>query len=196
MKPFAPACERNQDVILEVLKEAFASCGSVLEIGSGTGQHAVYFGRHLPHLTWLPGDLESMHAGINMWLAEAQLENVRPPIVLDVDEPVWPVSAVDGVFSANVLHIVSWEQGKNLIAGAARVLNPGGVLCVYGPFNYNGDFTSPSNARFELWLKGRDPQSGIRDFEKVRDTALEHGLVLDKDYTMPANNRILTFRKK
>ncbi len=195
MKPFAPSCERNQDVILDVLKDTFSSVSSVLEIGSGTGQHAVHFARHLPHLTWQTGDLEDRHVGIELWLKDANLDNVLQPVVMDLDVEPWPVVGVDAVFSANVMHIVSWDQGKRLVAGAGKVLNQEGLLCLYGPFNYNGEFTSQSNAQFEVWLKNRDPKSGIRNFEDIVALAMENDLELMQDHAMPANNRMLTFRK-
>ena len=134
------------------------------------------------------------HPGIQAWLAEAALPNVLPPIVLDVNGS-WPKQAYDGVFTANTLHIVSWESAQKLIAGAASVLKQGGRLVIYGPFNYHGSFTSDSNARFDEWLKNRDPASGIRDFEAVGQCAESHGLRLETDHAMPANNRLLIFIK-
>jgi len=195
MKPFSGACENNQAPILAILREAFSAVRSVLEIGSGTGQHAVYFARHLPHLSWQTSDLAANHPGIRAWLDEAALPNTRPPIALDVNAHPWPVEAVEGVFSANTLHIVSWSEVEQLFRGAGQALPPGGVMCVYGPFNYGGEFTAPSNARFDAWLKARDPASGVRDFEAVRALALQHGLTLVADHAMPVNNRTLVFRK-
>jgi len=195
MKPFSESSEENRDPILSVLREAFAAVNSVLEIGSGTGQHAVHFAQHLPHLTWQTSDLPEHHPGIQAWLDEALLANVRPPIALDVNDKPWPVAPVDGVFTANTLHIISWPEVTCLLEGVGQVLQPGGVLCIYGPFNYGGQFTSESNARFDAWLKARDPLSGVRDFEAVCETALDHGLVLQQDHTMPVNNRTLVFHK-
>ncbi len=195
MKPFSEACENNQAPILAILREAFSAVHSVLEIGSGTGQHAVYFARHLPHLNWQTSDLAANHSGIHAWLDEASLPNTRPPIALDVNANPWPVEAVDGIFTANTLHIISWPEVEQLFRGAGQALLPGGVMCVYGPFNYGGKFTAPSNARFDEWLKARDPASGVRDFEAVCALALRHGLTLVADHAMPVNNRTLVFHK-
>lgn len=194
-KPFAPACERNRDPILAVLRERFTEPTRVLEIGSGTGQHAVYFAHHMPHLTWWPADLPERLPGIQMWTDEAALTNVAAPIALDVDMPTWPEGRYDLVFTANTVHIVSEPHVERLIAGAAGMLDAGGRLLVYGPFKYNGAHTSESNARFQEWLTDRDPQSGVRDFEWVDQLAKEAGLVLEEDIEMPANNRILIWRK-
>ncbi len=195
MKPFSEACENNQAPILAILREAFSTVHSVLEIGSGTGQHAVYFARHLPYLNWQTSDLAANHPGIHAWLDEAALPNTRPPIALDVNANPWPVEAVDGIFTANTLHIISWPEVEQLFRGAGQALLPGGVMCVYGPFNYGGKFTAPSNARFDEWLKARDPASGVRDFEAVCALALRHGLTLVADHAMPVNNRTLVFHK-
>lgn len=195
MKPYAESCEQNRDPILAVLREVFADRKQVLEIASGTGQHAVYFGQALPHLVWQTSELAVNHAGIRAWLDEAQLPNVLPPLVLDVGHPHWPVERVDAVFNANTVHIVSWPEVESLFAGIGRVLVPGGLLCLYGPFNYGGKFTSESNARFDAWLKGRDPDSGVRDFEALNRLAEAQGLALVRDVAMPANNRTLVWQK-
>lgn len=195
MKPYSEACDNNQAPILAILQQVFASARKVLEIGSGTGQHAVYFARHLPHLIWQPSDLPEHHAGIQMWLAEAALPNVLAPITLNVNDTTWLAEPVDAVFTANTLHIISWPEVQHLIQGVGRVLLPGGVFCVYGPFNYGGTYTAPSNARFDDWLKNRDPKSGIRDAEAVIAWAAQQGLDLEADHEMPVNNRTLVFRK-
>ena len=196
MKPFSEACENNQEPILAILRPTFAAVRSVLEIGSGTGQHAVHFARHLPHLSWQPSDLLVHHAGIHAWLNEAALPNTYPPMVLDVNWNPWPITTVDGVFTANTLHIISWAEVERLFQGVGQVLQPGGVMGVYGPFNYGGEFTAPSNARFDAWLKARDPASGIRDAEAVCALAEQHGLCLEADHAMPVNNRTLLLRKR
>jgi cyclopropane fatty-acyl-phospholipid synthase-like methyltransferase len=196
MKPYSEACENNQAPILAILRETFSDVHSVLEIGSGTGQHAVYFARHLPHVTWQTSDLSMHHPGIRAWLDEAALPNVLAPIALDVSAHPWPVEAVDGIFTANTLHIISWPEVGQLFRGAGLALRAGGVMCIYGPFNYGGEFTSASNARFDDWLKARDAASGVRDFEAVCALATQHGLHLNADHTMPVNNRILVFRKE
>lgn len=193
-KPFSEPCERNKEPILAILRELFTLPAHILEIGSGTGQHAVHFSAALPHVVWQTSDLPINHAGIRAWLDEAALPNVLAPIALDVNGD-WPERIYDGIFTANTLHIVSWDLVQNLVAGAGRLLNKGGRLVIYGPFNYRGAFTSDSNARFDAWLKNRDPLSGIRDFEAVVKCAEINGLRLDADHAMPANNRLLVFVK-
>ena len=194
-KPYAESCEQNRVPILAVLRAAFADRQHVLEIGSGTGQHAVYFGAELPHLRWQTADVRAHHPGINAWLAEAGLPNVLPPLELDANETGWHSGRYDAVFSANTLHIMGAAEVEKCFAGIGQVLEPGGVLAVYGPFNYQGQFTSESNARFDQWLKSRDPASGIRDFETVDALARQQGLVLLHDHAMPANNRTLVWTK-
>lgn len=194
-KPFSESCVQNREPILAVLREIFADCRQVLEIGSGTGQHAVYFGAALPHLVWQSADVPLHHAGIRAWLDEAALPNVRPPIALDVSQPGWRSGRYDAVFSANTLHIMGWPEVEAFFEGVGEVLAPGGVLAVYGPFNSNGAYTSESNARFDAWLKARDPASGVRDFEAVDALARAQGLVLRQDIAMPANNRTLVWRR-
>lgn len=194
-KPFAESCVQNREPIIAVLRDVFADCRRVLEIGSGTGQHAVYFAPELPHLVWQTADVTQHHAGIRAWLDEAALPNVLPPLALDVNQPDWPGERYDAVFSANTLHIMGWPEVERFFAGVGTVLEPGGVLAVYGPFNYNGTFTSDSNARFDAWLKSRDPASGVRDFEAVDALARAQGLVLQQDVAMPANNRTLVWRR-
>ena len=193
-KPFSESCERNKEPILAILRELFTQPVRILEIGSGSGQHAVHFGASLPHLVWQTSDLSANHPGILAWLEEAALPNVLAPIVLDVNGP-WPKLTFDGIFTANTLHIVSWDSGQKLIAGAGQLLTVGGRLVIYGPFNYRGAFTSDSNARFDEWLKSRDPVSGIRDSEAVVKCAQISGLRLEADHAMPANNRLLVFIK-
>jgi cyclopropane fatty-acyl-phospholipid synthase-like methyltransferase len=194
-KPFAESCVENRAPILAVLREVFTDRRHVLEIGSGTGQHAVYFAPELPHLTWQTAELPQHHAGIRQWLAEAALPNVLAPLVLDANRTEWHSGRYDAVFSANTLHIMSWPEVERLFAGIGAVLESGGVLAIYGPFNTNGAFTSESNARFDAWLKARDPASGVRDFEAVDALARAQGLVLQQDVAMPANNRTLVWRR-
>lgn len=190
-KPFAPACDKNREPILRVLQACFASTGRVLEIGSGTGQHAVYFGHQLPHLTWQPTDLPEHLPGIDRWVDDARLENVAKAIPLDVNRADWQQPVADYVFTANTLHIMHWASVCAFFAGAGRILRPGGTLCVYGPFNFDNHYTSQSNAEFDRWLKARDPQSGIRNFEDLAKLAEDHGLEFLNDHPLPANNRIL-----
>jgi SAM-dependent methyltransferase len=195
MKPFSESCERNKDPILAVLREHFVSAREVLEIGSGTGQHAVHFAQHLPQLMWQTSDLEANHPGIQLWLDDAGLPNVRPPLTLDALRPeTWPPGPFDAVFSANSLHIMSWTAVERTYELVGRILRAGGLLGVYGPFNYGGDYTSESNRNFDAWLKGRDPLSGIRGFEAVDALARAQGLRLIADVAMPANNRTLLWK--
>ena len=194
-KPFAPACERNQDPILEVLRQYFPDRRRVLEIGSGTGQHAVHFAAAFPHATWQTSDVAENLPGIRMWLDEAALPNLPAPLTLDVTGK-WPDGSFDAVFSANSLHIMPWSAVERFFEGVGRVLEPGGILAVYGPFNYNGAYTSDSNRAFDGWLKQRSPLSGIRDFEAVDRLAQGVGCKLVQDHTMPANNRLLVWRRQ
>ncbi|UCC55892.1 MAG: DUF938 domain-containing protein [Gammaproteobacteria bacterium] len=196
MKQYSQACDENRDPILAVLKEELAGCYRLLEIGSGTGQHAVYFGKHLPHLTWQTSDVDSSHPGINAWLDDAQLPNVRRPLSLDVNSGRWPDAEFDGVFSANTAHIMSWPEVIEMFNGVGKILRQGGVFCLYGPFNYGGQYTSESNERFDNWLKSRDPLSGVRNFEDLEKLALAGNMVLGRDYEMPVNNRLLVWKKQ
>ena len=186
MKPFSEASERNRGPILAILRRVFKDRKRVLEIGSGTGQHAAYFSPELPHLVWQASDIAEHLPAIRQWVSDPA------PIELDVDKP-WPEVEADAVFSANTCHIMSWPQVERLFAGIGR-LRPE-VLALYGPFNYNGRHTSESNARFDAMLRERDPLSGIRDFEKINALAEAAGLRLQEDNAMPANNRLLVFQK-
>jgi cyclopropane fatty-acyl-phospholipid synthase-like methyltransferase len=196
MKPFAESCQQNRGPILEVLRVELADRSRLLEIGSGTGQHAVYFGAEFPQLLWQTSDVAEMHGGIQAWLDEAGLANVLAPLTLDVCRDEWPQKSYDAAFSANTAHIMAWSQVECFMRGIGRVLQSGGVFCLYGPFNYNGQYTSESNARFDSWLKSRDPLSGLRDFEALDDLARAAGLVFERDYAMPANNRTLVWSKR
>lgn len=222
-KPFAPACERNRAPILSVLRKHFANRRHVLEIGSGTGQHAVHFAAAMPWLTWQCSDVADHLPGIRLWLDEAGLPNTPPPLEFDVARGLSDdVSGFDAVFSANTLHIMGWAEVEAFFAGVGKLLadaeartgapasgqrppspagteeraGDDGVLVVYGPFNYGGDYTSASNREFDGWLKARDPRSGIRDFEAVDALARGIGLQLVDDIAMPANNRCLVWQKQ
>lgn len=195
MKPYAESCDINKDPILDVLKEVFADRRQVLELASGTGQHAVHFGRALPHLTWQTSELQQNQAGIQAWLDEAQLPNVLAPVQIDANDEHWPVGSFDAIFNANTVHILSWPEVEKLFAGIGRVLDAGGILCLYGPFNYGGKFTSDSNARFDVWLKSRNPSSGVRDFEALNKLAEAQGMMLLSDIEMPINNRTLVWQR-
>lgn len=194
-KPFSQACENNKAPILAVLKQVFPEPGTILEIGSGTGQHAVHFGHHLPHLVWQPTDVPDNLPGIRAWMAEAALPNVADPMVLDLNQGDWPITAADGAFSANTAHIIHWPQVQRLFHGVARILPPEGAFCLYGPFAYEGAHTSDSNAEFDITLRRRDPHSGIRDVADLRALAKDAGFRLAADQAMPANNRTLVWRR-
>lgn len=187
MKPYSEASERNRAPILAILKRVFADRKRVLEIGSGTGQHAAYFAPELPHLVWQASDVAQNLPDIRQWVSDPA------PIELDVGG-VWPALAIDAVFSANTCHIMSWPQVESLFAGVGRLLPPGGVFALYGPFNYHGKHTSESNARFDAMLRSRDPASGLRDFDDIAALAKRAGLILLEDNAMPANNRLLVWR--
>ena len=195
MKPFSESCEQNKQPILEILRKEFTDTHHVLEIGSGTGQHAVYFAAEFPHLTWQTSDVAEYHPGIRAWQADAGLHNVQPPFSLNVAEDPWPDTQYDAVFSANTVHIMGWHEVEAMFAGIGSILEPKGRFCLYGPFNYGGKFTSESNARFDQWLKARDPLSGVRNFEDLDRLANAAGMRLAEDYPMPANNRILVWVK-
>lgn len=194
-KPYSESCVQNREPILDVISPIFSTASAVLEIGSGTGQHAIYFAEKMPHLTWYTSDRRSYIDGINMWLEDAGLANVIPPIELDVTADHWPVSGVDAVFTANSVHIMGQREVESLMEGVGKLLSEQGSLVIYGPFNYAGSYTSESNARFDQWLKSRDPESGIKDFEEILSLADQNGMRLVADHTMPANNRILHFTK-
>ncbi len=193
-KPYAESCDQNKTPILRVLCRLFAGSQRVLEIGSGTGQHAIHFASALPHLVWQTSDKSENHAGIQAWLQEADLPNTRDPIDLDV-RGHWPEQTYDGIFSANTLHIMSWPEVERFFEGVGKVLAKGGCLALYGPFNYNGEYTSDSNRRFDGWLKQRDPLSGIRDFADLNRLAEDQGLAFVEDIEMPVNNRVLVWRR-
>jgi cyclopropane fatty-acyl-phospholipid synthase-like methyltransferase len=187
MKPYSEACERNREPILGVLRRIFADRRRVLEIGSGTGQHAAYFAAELAHLAWQASDVAEHLPGIRLWGME--------PIELDVERP-WPAIEADAVFSANTAHIMSWRQVEGMFEGVGRILPQHGLFALYGPFHYGGRPTSESNARFDAMLRARDPESGVRDFDHIDALARGCGLALLEDNAMPANNRLLVFKKK
>ncbi len=194
-KPYSESCDQNKEPILSVISPVFSSLSSVLEIGSGTGQHALYFAEKMPHLRWFTSDCQSYLDGINMWLADAALPNVEPPFELDVTSSKWPQLDIDAVFTANSIHIMNQQNVIDFMSGVGRLLKEQGSLMIYGPFNYNGSYTSESNESFDLWLKERDAASGIKPFEEMLALAENNGMSLLTDYEMPANNRILHFIK-
>ncbi len=196
MKPYAQSCDQNRQPIFEVLAPAVTDRRRLLEIGSGTGQHAVWFGQRLPQLVWQTSDLRENHPGIRQWVEEAALPNVRPPIELDTRQQPWPEIEADCVFSANTAHIMADDAVEAMFRGVAALLPPTGIFLLYGPFHYGGRYTAPSNERFDQWLKQRDPASGIKDFDALDALAEAAGMQLIADHAMPANNRTLIWRKR
>jgi cyclopropane fatty-acyl-phospholipid synthase-like methyltransferase len=190
------ACERNKGPILEVLKVELAASRRVLEVGSGSGQHAVHFAAHLTQLVWQPSELPENLAPLAARVALEGPANLLAPLALDVRSDPWDVLPADAVFSANTLHIMSWEAVEHFFRGVGQVLGQAGVLCVYGPFSYHGRHTSDSNAGFDSYLRARDPLSGVRDFAAVAALARAQGLEFAADHAMPANNRTLVWRRR
>ncbi len=194
-KPFSQACENNKQYILDKLLPLFSAGSMVLEVGTLTAQHVCHFAAAMPLVYWIPSDLDANLPTVLAGLEDCNLPNISAPIELDVAEEPWPIGEVDGIFTANTLHIMSYEYVERFFRNAGNILRTGGVLSVYGPFKYDGDFTTPSNASFDVWLKNRDPRSGVRDFEQVCAWAAEAGLELQADHDMPANNQMLIWRK-
>lgn len=194
-KPFAESSEQNKQPILSVLQQVLQRPGTVLEIGSGTGQHAVHFAAAMPHLTWQPSDVAENLPGIQQWLREQPSPNLRAPIELDVARSTWPDEVFDAVFSANTAHIMAWAEVERMFEGVGRVLKQGGWFCLYGPFNDHGRYTAPSNERFDAWLRQRDPNMGVRDVRDLRALAQREGMALHRTFEMPADNRTLIWEK-
>lgn len=190
-KLYSEACERNKRPILSVLRGVFSEARKVLEIGSGTGQHAVYFSRHLAYLSWQPSDLDTYFSSIVAWSEDAALPNLLPPLELNVTERPWPIDTVDGVFSANTVHIMSWPEVEALFHGVADVLAADGQFCLYGPFSRGGRHGSASNLQFDAMLRSRDPVMGIRDLDDLQALGEATGLRLNRSIPMPANNEIM-----
>lgn len=195
MKPVSEPCLRNQQPITDALTPYLQSHHRWLELGSGTGQHGVYIAQHFPEVVWQLTDLADAQEGLRLWQTEAALNNLPPPQPLDVTNAAVSGSLYDGVFTANTIHFVSWQIASALIQFASASLITGGIFGIYGPFNEKGRFTGDGNARLDAWLKGRDPTSGIKDRDDIAREAQIHSLTLEADMTMPANNRILVFRK-
>lgn len=194
-KPFSQACENNKDPILNTIAKVFTRKVTVWEIGSGTGQHACYFAKNLPHLNWQPTDRNENLEGIRLWVEDSGVSNLFSPIELDVRDDPWPSTDIDALYSANTLHIMSWDEIKVFFERLGEVLKTQADVCIYGAFNYNGNYTSDSNARFDQWLKNRDSLSGVRDQEAVVKLAQQAGIELQDDVEMPSNNRLLIFKR-
>ena len=195
-KPFAEYAERNAGPILDVLTDEFSATTRVLEIGSGTGQHAVCFARALPHLTWQTSDLAENHAGIHAWIDDAQLDNLFAPVELDVRTGDVELGAFDGAYSANTAHIMSFDAVVRMFALLGKALTAGGVFCLYGPFRQNGEFNTDSNAAFDASLRQRDPEMGIRNLEDLDRLAGDNGMRRRRLYSMPANNHIVVWQRE
>jgi len=194
-KPFSQACENNHSPIGAVLTRLFSTSASVLELGSGTGQHAVWFAPQLPHLHWQTSDRVENHSGINQWLDESGLENIGAPIALDISRDDWPTEPFDAVFSSNTAHIMAWPEVEIMFSQVAGTLSAGGLFCLYGPMKYSGVITAESNRAFDHRLKANNPRQGIREFNDLDQLALIAGMSLLEDNSMPANNRLLVWQK-
>lgn len=195
-KPHSPSCDRNKEPILKLLKGVIGPNDQrLLEVGSGTGQHAVSFSPYFPNLKWFPSDILQNHVGIKQWIKDSHAPMVQNPIEYEVGKSTFPKNNFDLVFTANTFHIMSWELDQVLMMQLGENLKKGARFLIYGPFNYNGKFTSESNEAFEKWLKQRDPLSAIREFGEVCQCMEQAGFTLERDYEMPANNRTLLFKK-
>ncbi|KVV33158.1 SAM-dependent methyltransferase [Burkholderia ubonensis] len=196
MRLSAPAAERNRGPILDVLRRVLPARGDVLEIASGTGQHVVHFAAGLPGLHWHPSDPDAQaRRSIAAWISQAGLSNVDAPLAFDVRDAAWPFAALDAIVCINMIHIAPWACAEALFAGASRVLRPGGVLVLYGPYRREGRHTAPSNAAFDAQLRSRDPSWGVRDLETVVALGLDRGLDCIEVVEMPANNLSVVFRR-
>ncbi len=194
--PFSQAAENNKGPIGDILHHEFRNVKSVLEIASGTGQHAVHMARLLPHLSWRPSDLSENLPGLTLRHTQEAPPNLLEPMLLDIADHPWPVTQVDAVYAANCLHIVSWPLVEAFFKGAGGAIADAGTIAVYGPFRYGGNFTTPSNAEFDAFLRARDPTAGIRDFEAVNELAATQGFQIARDCDMPANNQLLIWRRR
>lgn len=195
-KPYSAACDRNKEPILEVLKDFISSEDRrLLEVGSGTGQHAVYFAPHFPFLEWYPSDLPRNIAGIKLWLKEANLRNIQEPVKLEIGKQEFPKLKFDIIYTSNTFHIMHWKECKTFMKMMGHRLREGSRAMIYGPFKYNGEFTSESNAKFDEQLKANDPSSGIRNFEDINNAMIKNGFELLLDHDMPANNRMLIYNR-
>lgn len=195
-KPFSESCVQNQSVILDIIKPLLRDCHQLLEIGSGTGQHAVYFTQAMPHLQWQTSDRSEYHQGIQSWIDGANHKKLLNPIALDVSKDVWPSKTYDAIFTANTLHIMSKKEVASFFENLPSCLHEKSLVLAYGPFNIKGQYTSLSNERFDAWLHSNDLKSGIKDFEWINKLAEQAGLILVEDYAMPANNQILYWRAR
>ena len=192
---FAAAAERNAAPLLEILRHEFADSRSVLEIGSGTGQHAVTFAGQLPHLSWQPSDVAENCPGIKAWISDSKLDNVLPPIELDVRDNDAGDAQFDAAFSANTAHIMDLDAVQRMFGVLGKALEPGGLFCLYGPFCIDGQFNTPSNEAFDASLRQRDASMGIRDLEVLDLFAMINRMQRERLYAMPSNNYAVLWRK-
>lgn len=197
IRQFAPSAQRNRDPILAVLRETLPAKGLVLEIASGSGEHAIHFAAALPGLSFQPSDPNAeARASIDAWAKEAALPNLLPALALDASTPGWPLARADAVICINMIHISPWAATQGLIAEAARLLPPGGPLYLYGPYRQSGVPLAPSNAAFDESLRGRDPRWGLRELDTVAALAAAAGFGPPEVTAMPANNLSVVFRKR
>lgn len=201
-KKHAPAALRNREPILDVLQDCLPDHGTILEIASGSGQHATYFIQHLPNHYWQPSDPDpKSRDSISAWWWDVQLNNILPPLNIDAQEDIWPVERTDlplpiaAIVCINMVHISPWESTVGLMKGAARILPKDGILYLYGPYKVEGQHTAPSNELFDISLRDQNPDWGIRDLSEIKSLAQEHGLTFVKTVDMPANNMSVIFRK-
>ena len=195
-KPYSPACERNSGPILEVMKQYITRNDQrLLEIGSGTGQHAVYLAPEFPFLEWHPTDVSANLNGMKLWFKEAGIKNIQMPVRVEIGKDDFPKLKFDIIFTANTFHIMHWKECKTLMKQMGHRLREGSRVMIYGPFKYGGEFTSPSNEEFDKSLKERDPLSGIRSFEDVNNSMAKNGFELLNDFDMPANNQMLVYSR-
>ena len=194
--PFASAAKRNRQPILDQLRRLLPATGMVLEIGSGTGEHAVFFSRHLPGIVWQPSDRNENLAGLEARFAAEGNPRIRSPLKLDVDKDTWPTASYEAAYSANTAHIMPWQTVGAMFAGISSHLRIGGRFCLYGPFNIDNSHTSQSNAHFDAQLRYADPQQGLRDMAALETLANRQQMQLELKITMPSNNFILVFKKE
>lgn len=194
-KPFVPAAENNKHAILKVITPWLTAARELIEVGAGSGQHAVHFAAALPHLRWQASELPQLLDGVTAWTSEAALPNLPSPCVLDVTAGAWPAGCWDALYTANTLHYMAWTAVAALMTQAARRLPVAAPLLIYGPFNRDGRHTSPGNARLDAWLRSQNPEYALRDRAAVIALAAHAGFVLCQDHGMPANNHLLAFRR-
>ena len=194
-KPFSKYCENNKQPILEVIAQYFTDDGVVLEIGSGTGQHAMYFAEKLPHIYWQTSERSDHIEGVNQWLNAYRKYNLGRPFEIDVKQDKWPIDKVKGIFSANTSHIMRWQSVEKMFQHSGELLLPSHYFCLYGPVNINGEYTSDSNKQFDQFLRSDNPKMGLRNLEDLQELAKTNGLEFVQKHDMPANNFIMVWQK-